>query len=196
MTEPLDPRTPDPSIPAPSPESLPAEPAPAGWVPPHEPAAVPPPTPTEGGWTAPEPAGRSRLRTGCIIGCLAVAAVVVVGFIGLVFLGGQILDMFRGSVQFGTSGTECNVTGTASTFSTSQQVHVVAYFERQVTTGETADLVVTFPDGTSQSDPQSFAEATDCLYLEAGPGLDPGRYVIEVRTDAEVLARGEMDITP
>jgi len=187
MTGPADPAPTD------QPPTLPA----TSWIPPTPSAdpAAPPPVANDPGWVPPS-GDPSRVRTGCIIGCLVLALLIAAGVVGLIFVGGQIFDMVRGSVQFGTGGTECQITGVRSTFTSSETVHIVAIFERPAGPNETADLLVTYPDGTSETHPQTFAEATTCLYLDAGPELEPGSYALELRIGPEVLAKGAMTVTP
>jgi len=179
------------------PTDQPPTPPATGWIPPTPTAdaAAPPPATNGSGWVPPS-GNPSRIRTGCIIGCLVLALLIAAGIAGLIFVGGQIFDMVRGSVQFGTGGTECQVTGVRSTFTTTETVHIVAIFERPAKADEAADLVITNPDGTSETHPQTFDEGTTCMYFDAGPGFESGVYSLELRIGSEVLAKGAMTVTP
>lgn len=184
---------PAPGVPAEPGPGAPSEPA-VGWAiptPPPEPAVAP-----DAGWVAPA-AAPSKRRTGCILGCVVVAVgVPLLLVIGLIFLGGQVASILKGTTQFGTGGTECVVTGSSSTFTTSQQVHVVLYLKRQMVAGDTGTLSATRPDGSTLTEDESFTGPTDCVYLDVGPGLEQGSYTFEFSAGGEVLSTGTMQITP
>ena len=174
-----------PATPADSAESAPATPwgaprgdPPSGWVAPKE--------GTGGG-------GRAR---GCVIALLVVAVLVLVGLLALIFLGSQMASSLAGTMEFGTGGTGCLVTGNATAFPSSTAIHSAAYLERGTREGETITTIVTYPNGASESNERTFDATGICITEDVEPGLDPGHYVIEYRSGTEVLAKGEFDITP
>jgi hypothetical protein len=185
MTSPVDPTGTEPR-----PEAVDASTtAPDATTPP--PAEPPPAIP---GW-APQPA-RSRRTTGCVVAAAIVVAVLFIGYIGLVFLGGQVESILRGTVEFGTGGSECSLTETGTSFATDETIHLAAHFERTTAAGETVTLIVTDQDGTTETNEQTFDAPSDCLFMDLGPGIPPGHYALEFRAGTELLASGELDITP
>jgi hypothetical protein len=161
------------------------------------PAGEAPPEAASTAWVAPSEGGGGGRRTrGCLIVAIVAAVLLVVGYFGLVFLGGQVESVLAGTIEFGTGGTGCSVTGGATTFPTSSAFHSVAYFERDTRPGETITTTVTYPNGTKESQDQTFDETGKCIAQDVPPGLAPGHYGLEYRSGTEVLAKGEFDITP
>ncbi len=216
MTGPNDPSTPiDPTKPIDA-EASPPEPGPTpaaasiepdlvqsepGLVP-SEPGLVPAAPTTSAGW-APPPAQGSGI--GLAKGCAIVAAIVVavggllltLAVVALIFLGGQVASILQGTVQFGTGGSECSVTGVASTFPATTPIHLAAHLERTVAAGEVITMVVTGPDGEDLSTDEPPAPTSfECIYNDITPGLPPGSYAIEFLVGQERLATGSFQITP
>ena len=140
------------------------------------------------------PKRRSGVRRIVIIGGL-VAALLFVGYVGLSFLGAQVLEQLRGTVEFGTGGSGCNVEGRASTFPAGGAVYAVAHLTREVPAG----TVVTFrvaQNGTEVgSVPRTFDAAGDCVIgTLPGAALTPAHYRVEYLAGSETLAAGEFDI--
>ena len=183
----------DPDVPSPLPSTTDPAPEPAPLPPSDAASPTPPAVP---GWVAPDGGARSGRRTGCVVAVVVLAGVVFFSFIGLVFLGGQVQNLLKGTVQFGTGGSECSLTQTGTTFASTDTIHLAAHFERTVAAGETVTMVVSYEDGTSETSDETFDEPTDCLFMDLGPGVPAGRDPVEVRAGTEVLARGELDITP
>jgi hypothetical protein len=179
---------------------VPPEPAPAPAT--SEPELIPPTSVTNTGW-APPPAQGSGI--GVAKGCAIVAAIVVAlggllvtfAIVALIFLGGQVASILQGTVQFGTGGNECSVTGVASTFPSTASIHLAAHLERTVAAGEVITMVVTGPDGEvlTTSEPPS-PSSFECIYNDITPGLPPGPYAIEFLVGQERLASGSFEITP
>jgi hypothetical protein len=162
-------------------------------VPPQ--GAVPPEAPTTE-WVAPEATGGGRWTRGCLVVVIVAATVLIVGFAGLVFIGGQVQSILAGTIEFGTGGTGCSVTGTSTTFKASSPIHSAAYLQREIRAGETITTVVTFPNGTSEPSDRTFDDTGKCITEDVEPGLDPGHYGLEYRAGTEVLAKGGFDVTP
>jgi hypothetical protein len=177
MTEPSEPT---------DPESLPPEPAPT----PTDPATTPAWIPPDGGGSG---SGRRRW---CVIAAIGVVVLLVLGYIGLIFLGSQVESILNGTIEFGTGGTGCSVSGKATTFPASASIHAVAYLERDTTVGETLTLAVTYPDATTETNGQAVASVANCVSQDIQSGLAPGHYRFEYRAGTEVLAQGGFDITP
>jgi hypothetical protein len=178
VTEPID----EPEISASAPEATPTpEAAPASAA----------------GWVAPEGGGSGGgRRRGCVIAAVVVGALLLLGYLGLVFLGNQVMSILAGTMEFGTGGSGCSVSGKATTFPASASIHAVAYLERKTTTGETLTVAVTYPDATTETSDQAVGSVADCVTEDIRPGLSPGHYSLEYRVGTEVLAKGSFDITP
>ncbi len=114
----------------------------------------------------------------------------------LIFLGGQVQNILGGTMEFGTGGTGCAVTGEATSFPSSTSIRLVAFLERDVVDGETITTAVTYPNGTTETSNDVWEEGGRCVSETLPPGLAPGRYVIEYRAGTTVLSRGELTITP
>ena len=148
-------------------------------------------------WVRPtSDSGGGSLRRGCVILVLVVAVGVLAVLVGLTFLGSQLASSLTGTMEFGTGGTGCSVTGNATTFPSSTAIHSAAYLERGTRPGETITTTVTYPNGTSESNDRVFDDTGICITEDVESGLAPGHYVIEYRSGTEVLAKGEFDITP
>ncbi len=184
----------DPSVPNGAP--VPPEPE----TPPEIDAAQP--TAASTGWVAPPAQGSGM---GVAKGCAIVAAIIVaiggllltLAVVALIFLGGQVASILQGTVQFGTGGSECSVTGVASTFPTTASIHLAAHLERTVAAGEVVTMVVTGPDGEDLTTDEPPAPSSfECIYNDIAPGLPPGPYAIEFLVGQERLATGSFQITP
>ena len=94
---------------------VPAEPeAPAAPAP--EPSQTAPGAPAAGAlWAAPEGSSSGGLRRGCVLVALIGALFVLGVFVYLIFLGARVAER-AGTIEFGTGGTGCSVTGAATTF--------------------------------------------------------------------------------
>ncbi len=180
------------------PASVPSEPD----LVPSEPDSVPPASATSAGWTPP-PAQSSGM--GLAKGCAIVAAIIVavggllltLAVVALIFLGGQVASLLQGTVQFGTGGTECSVTGEATTFPSTATIHLVAHLERTVSAGEVITMAVTGPDGEDfTTDEPPAPTSFECIYNDITPGLAPGSYAIDFLVGQERLATGAFQITP
>jgi hypothetical protein len=150
-------------------------------------------------WTVAPPRRSSWLRRVLIIGGLVVAALFV-GYVGLSFLGAQVGTALRGTVEFGTSGSECTIDGRASTFAPGGELYVVAYPSRVIPAGEVVTMRV-LQDGTEVlSQPQTFGAALDSGDCLSGSmsraAFTPAHYRFEYLAGTETLAAGEFDIAP
>lgn len=129
---------------------------------------------------------------------VVIAAIIAVGYVAFTVMGSQARDAQRGTVEFGTGGSECNVEGRSATFpSGGASIYEVAHLAREVQAGE----VVTFrvsQDGTElASVPRTFDATGDCLGgTLPGALLTPGRYRVEYLAGSEILASGEFDVVP
>ena len=165
MTEPIDEREPArPAVPwpyAPEPppggadgENRPVQPEPPipGWVPPDASA----PGPEAGSWVVPPAETGSGQARGCLRGCVIVGAILailaVVLLVAFIFLGSQVQSALKGTVEFGTGGEACSVSGGATSFKAGTELHFVALLERSVSAGETLTVVQTFPDARTDTD--------------------------------------------
>ena len=101
-----------------------------------------------------------------------------------------------GTIEFGTGGTECSLTGKATTFPTSATFRLVAILNGPWHAGEPNSMFVAGPGGTDELKAPPPPAFTHCIYNDVTPGLPPGHYVIEMRAGSEVLAKGAYDITP
>jgi len=166
------PGTPPPDVPA----------AASAWVPP-----------------GPETGGGGRTR-GCLIAAaiaaVAAVAIVAIAIVGLIFLGGQVQSLLKGTIEFGAGGTGCSVSAKATTFPASTTIHVAAHLEREVPAGETVTLVATNPQGATQTRDQTLTSSATCLSLDLPSGLPAGHYGLEMRSGSETLSKGTFDITP
>jgi hypothetical protein len=170
---------------------------------------VPPPAPPapdvpQSGWVTPAESGRSR---GCCLILVIVGAVAgflaLVAIVALIFLGSQVSTILQsqaalaGTVEF-EAGTMsgCYVRQPATSFPASESIHVAVHFEREVQVGETVTVLVTYPDGTSESSETTYDEAGDCVSDTIQPGLATGRWRLEFRAGTEHLATGAFEITP
>jgi hypothetical protein len=184
VTEPID----EPGIAAAGPEATPTPDS----HPTPEPASA-----TATGWVAPEGGGSGGgRRRGCVIAAVVVGAFLILGYLGLVFLGNQARSLLAGTMEFGSGGSGCSVSGKATTFPTSGSIHAVAYLERAMSAGETLTVAVTYPDATTETNDQAIESVADCVTEDIRPGLSPGHYVLVYRVGTEVLANGSFDITP
>ena len=55
--------------------------------------------------------------------------------------------------------------------------------------------MVTYPDGTSETNDATYEEAGDCVSDIIPAGLEPGSWTLEFRAGTEVLATGGFEIT-
>ncbi len=157
-----------------------------------------PPEAQSTAWVPPSDGGDGGggLRRGCVIALLVVAVGVLAVLVGLTFLGSQLASSLAGTMEFGTGGTGCSVTGEATTFPASSAIHAVAYLERETRAGEPITITVTYPNGTKESQDQTVGEGSTCISQDVPSGVAPGHYLLEYRSGAEVLATGAFDITP
>lgn len=192
---PVEPRPADPAV-APAPPPMdPGRARPEGWPPTPAGSSGPP------GWIPPGgPGQRSRGRTLAIVGCAVLAIVLSLGVsatIALVFLGSQVEQVLGGTVDFGTGGTGCSVTGTGTQFQVGQPIHVAAHLKREVPAGETVTVRLITGGSVLQSGSQSFATAGRCVYLDLPTtSLGAAAYRLEYLSGTEILSSGSFTLTP
>jgi hypothetical protein len=149
--------------------------------------------------------GRPVVRAGgavalatAIGGWLLLAAPAFLLMTTLSLLGAAAGTPVRGTVTFGTGGSGCEISGTATTFPRDREIRYVARFSRSVRTGEVVRATVR--DAASQvvdTNDMPLNTDADCLYGVAPAGaLDPGVYVWEYVVGDERIARGELTIGP
>lgn len=157
-----------------------------------------PPSVDQVQWVSPSSETPKRSRTGCAIGAvIGVIALVVVVYVGLVFLGGQVQTLLAGTVQVGTGGNGCSVTGEATSFPTSTaSIHVVAYLEREAVAGETVAVTLHAPDGSKGTQSLELDSAATCVSLDLplGGALPVGAYTLDYAIGSEVLATGGFEL--
>ena len=158
---------------------------------------APEPTQTAPGalWAAPEGSSSGGLRRGCVLVALIGALFVLGVFVYLIFLGARVAER-AGTIEFGTGGTGCSVTGAATTFPASVSIRSVAYLEHDVAAGTTITTTATLADGTSSSTDETFDQNATCVTQAIESGLPPGHYNLEYRLGTEILATGGFDINP
>lgn len=149
------------------------------WVPPAEPAS----------------GGRRKLRRVALIAGVIVGALLV-GSIGLSFLGAQVLDTLRGTIEFGTGGSGCTVQGRASSFPSSTAIYSVGYFTRELPAGGVVTVVLTQDGIAIGSREETVDVAADCIAWSLPPAsLTPAGYRLDYVVGSEALATGEFTIT-
>jgi hypothetical protein len=174
----------------------PPGPEPTTWQSTDGPVAAGGPPPAVSGWVVPDTgSGRRRSPTWVVVAAI-VAVVAAVALIGTTFLGRQVGTLLAGTVEYGSDGIGCFVTGNATTFARSVTVHYAAHLTRVVPAGTNVTQTTTLPDGTTESQDQAFDTTSRCLFGDVGPNLSPGRYVLEFRAGTETLSKGTFDITP
>jgi hypothetical protein len=181
-----------------------------GIAPSEGPAPTPvPPAPDTppSGWVQPAPDG-GRSRGCCLLIAIAAGAfaiIPIVAIVALIFLGSQVSTILStvgtqaiaGTVQFESgTATGCLVERPATTFAASESIHVAAHFGRQVNAGEPVTIVVTYPNGTSESSDTMYEVTGDCVTDTIPPGLETGRWTLEFRLGAGDVATGSFEITP
>ena len=90
-----------------------------------EPTQTAPGAPPATLWAAPEGSSSGGLRRGCVLVALIGALFVLGVFVYLIFLGARVAER-AGTIEFGTGGTGCSVTGAATTFPASVSIRSVA----------------------------------------------------------------------
>jgi hypothetical protein len=135
-----------------------------------------------------------------------VAFLSLASIIALIFLGSQVSTILStvgeqailgGTVEFAAGAQDdCFVEGPATSFASSESIFVAAHFERQVEAGEPVTVVVTYPDGSSESSEVTYDDAGACVTDTIPPGLETGQWTIQFRSGSEVLSTGTFEITP
>ena len=114
---------------------------------------------------------------------LLVAGVIVVrrlcaprcAYMGMTLLGTRADTTRRGTVEFGTGGSGCNIDGTASSFpSGTASIYEVAHFAREVSEGEVVTFKVSQAGTELASVPRTFDAVGNCLGGTLPGGLPPG----------------------
>jgi hypothetical protein len=158
----------------------------------------PQPAPDTSGWIPPPPrSGRSRIL---LLGCAIVAVVLLAGpLIALAILDGSGSGgPATQSVGFGTGGSECTLTDTATSFPAGTPIRAVATFSPDVSSGTIT--VRMYRDGAElvgMRETVRIEEPTSCIHATLAP-LDVGHYRVEYEVDPSPMPplSGEFDITP
>lgn len=132
----------------------------------------------------------------CGLGWLVVAGPTFLLLVGLIFLGGQIAGVLGGTIDFGTGGSGCQVTGATTSFSTDQSITLAAHLSRTLNAGETVHISLSQATGSvvSQAD-RTFDQSGICLSGGIAAGaLVPGSYVLDYRVGSELLASGAFTV--
>ena len=157
------------------------------------------------GWVPPDP--RSNRRSTILLGCLvaAAAAIVVLPLLALAILDNVDQDGGSGetvpsvqAVGFGTGGSACGLTGTATSFSAGTPIRIVASFSPALP----ADSSVTVfweRDGTQLTSRREIVrldEPADCIF-STHESLPAGHYRIEYQVDSSAMPplAGEFEVT-
>lgn len=126
------------------------------------------------------------------LGWVVVAGPTLLLIVGLTFLGGQIAGVLGGTVEFGTGGSGCQVTGATTSFSADQPITLVAHLSRGLKAGESVHVTLSHATGgvVSEAD-RTFDQPGSCLFGNIAAGvLSPGSYVLDYRVGSAVLASG------
>lgn len=152
----------------------------------------PPPAPAD------RPGGSSRRVRRLIVVAVVVAVVAVVGYVGLVFLGGQVKDVLRGTIELGSGpGEGCTVTGATTTFAQDDTIHYAVHLAREVPAGEQITVRLLRDGSEVGNQPQTYDTSGECVTGSAtASDLDVGRYRLEYAAGAELLASGEFEVVP
>ena len=148
------------------------------------------------GTGATDRAENRRMPRWLVRAALVVVVIVVLGFVLLTFLGRQVANILNGTVEFGTGGVGCQVEGLASTFTTGQNVHVVAHLNREVRAGEIVTVTLS-QDGTQiDTGETAIGETATCITgtIPAG-GFPAGHLELRYSIGSETLSRGSVDVT-
>ena len=167
---------------------------------PRPPASAPAPA-----WLPPDP--RSARRGTIILGCLlgGAALLLVLPLVALAIL--DTADTVGGTVQsvpsvqslgFGTGGSECTLTGTASRFSEGTPIRIVASFAPALPAGSSV-TVFWERDGTQLTSMREIVrldEPADCIY-SSHESLPIGAYRIEYELESSEMPplAGEFEVT-
>jgi len=142
-------------------------------------------------------AGRPRSRLRLVIAAAVVAiATLFVGYVGLVFLGSQVQEILRGTIEMGTeSGSGCSVGASTSSFSADATVYFAVHLAREVPAGEVLTVRVLQDGAELESTDRTFQQSGDCITGSVpASGFAPGHYRLEYLAGSEELASGEFDI--
>lgn len=130
-----------------------------------------------------------------LLGALGVVAIVVLGYIGLVFLGSQVHEALRGTVEFGPAGEGCAVSDPRTDFEAGEDVHLAAFLEREVAAGETITVTMRHDGSPAESVDRTFDESFECIGGSfSGDQLEAGTYRLEYHIGDELLAAGEFTV--
>ena len=147
------------------------------------------------GQTVSSPPTRRVFLSGAL-GWLVVAGPTLLLVVGLTFLGGTVAGILAGTIEFGTGGSGCQVTGVASSFTANQPIMLAAHLSRELKAGETVHVALSHATGgvVSEAD-RTFDQPGTCLSGSIpGEVLEPGSYVLDYRVGSEVIASGAFTI--
>jgi hypothetical protein len=104
--------------------------------------------------------------------------------------------ILAGTVDFGTSGTGCQVIDRTTTFNSSQSIHAVARLKREVRAGETVTITISKGSTVLDQSETPMESATSCLSGTVAASVFPAGHIdLRYSSGAEVLAEGAFDIT-
>jgi hypothetical protein len=119
--------------------------------------------------------------------------------VAIAFGGARGIDPgLRGTIQFGTGGSDCAVDGAASHLAASAPMHIVAHLSREVKPGETIHETLTEQaQGQLATNDLPVTSASDCVSGTLSGGvLPPGSYTFEYAVGSERVATGTVVLTP
>jgi hypothetical protein len=133
------------------------------------------------------------LVVGCAISAIVVAILL---YVGLSFLGAQVASMQKGTVEFGTAGSGCQVSDRTSTFTPDQTVHVAAHLPRDVHAGETVTVTISKGGAELERSVTTIDSEAICLSGTVPASAFPGGHIeVSYTIGTELLAQGAFDIT-
>ena len=143
--------------------------------------------------------GRAIQKAGGASGlATALAAWLVIGapsVVALNVLGAD--DVVPGTVAFGTGGTNCEISGTATTFDGDRPIHYVAHLSRTARPGEVIHEVLRVSGQFDSAADFPVAQDANCLWGDFPvDALDDGQYSLELTIGSERVASGELRIAP
>jgi len=152
-------------------------------------------TPT--GWIAPSAEPRQgSMRRFAIVGLAVLLVLLLVGYVGLTFLGAQVQAVLSGTVEFGTGpASACTVEGRATSFTSGTTVYTAAHLARVVDSGTAVEIRVLQDGNEVGADSVSFDTSGDCVVQSlSGAALTAGHYRVEYLAGTELLSVGEFDV--
>jgi hypothetical protein len=137
----------------------------------------------------------SRWRRRLVVLALLAIAILFVGYVALSFLGSQVREILKGTIEFGRSGAACDVSDRTTTFKPGDTIYIESTLARDVRAGETVTSSIWNGATLLGTSDHAVTASANCMGGQIPAAAIPiGHIKVQYSVGTEVLATGQFDV--